>query len=419
MAYKLGLSYATVIHNVFYIGILIPFLSDKAYRKYFAPVSLWVIAYVLYLLLLHFIHGNSFIGDLKYNYRVLFVFVFAVEVYENLNRNKIDLKYFVKVFKFVLFFEIVLCWFQFLFHGFGNLFRITEYTWNGEMRTMSGDTAELIDSNLCLGTLMGSSMFANFMAVSIVTLILAKHKAGLKRDDLLLLVLCVPTLLITGIRAPLLVMLLMLFLLLLRGKKTHIKVLYVFIGISATVLLLPALSRIGSQGGLNSVDNPVMRSMNVFTQFETGTISEEGTLTWPLSMIPYIVQHPLLGNGLHHRGGYLMGLNLHVIDDESPSDAGIFYYWAEYGLIGLLVFYFFYYYIIRICPRYGFNKSDIRILVIMLFLQSIVDLSVIDLYCTTIFALAPILIRYYQSSIVARNTRSDQLTAYNSLLGYE
>lgn len=405
IAYKLEISYATIIHNVCYIGILLPFVFDRAYRKYFVPVALWLVAYITYLYLLHVLHGNDFVRDLKDNFRVLFVFILIVQVYENLKGNKINMDFFVKVFKVILLFEIALCWLQYVFHDFGNLFRITEYTWNGEVMSMSGNTAEMEGGNLCLGTLMAASTFANYLTFSIVALFLAKQKTGIQINDYILLGVCVLTLLITGIRAPFLILLLMLYFVLLRGKKTYLKILYLAIGLAATMLLLPILSSLGSQGGLDSLDNTVMRSLNVFTQLETGAISEEGTLTWPLSMIPYIVQHPLLGNGLHYGSGYFMALNLRVLEDLSLSDAGIFFYWAEYGLIGLLVFYFFYFYIVRVSSKYGFEKSDMRFLAIMLFLQSIVDCSVIDNYCTTVFALSPIMIMYYQRVKSAKVSR--------------
>lgn len=406
IAYKVGISYATIIHNVFYIGVLVPFVADKAYRKFFLPAFLWVVVYSGYLYLLHAIHGNDFIRDLKDNFRVLFVFIFAAEVFENIKSNKIDLGYFLKAFKVILLFEISLCWLQYLFHDFGNFFRITEYTWNGEVMSMTGDSNEMVDSNLCLGTLMGSSTFANFLSISIATWFLAKHKEGFLLKDYLFLGLSVLTLMITGIRAPFLVLILMLYFILMRGKKTYLKVAYLVVGVLAFVILLPILSGIGSQGGLNSLDNSVLRSLNVFTQLESGSFSEESTFTWPLSMIPYIVQHPLLGNGLHYGPGYYMPLNFHVLEDLSLSDAGIFFYWAEYGLIGILIFYFFYFYIVRISSRYGFDKSDIRFLVIMLFLQSIVDCSVIDHYCTSVFVLAPILIRVYENqAVVKRNAK--------------
>lgn len=403
IAYKLEISYATIIHNVFFIGILVPFMLDNVYIKYIKPVFLWTVTYVAYLFILSAFHGNDFLRDLKDNFRVLFVFIFVVQAFENILRNKINLAYFVKVFKLILMFEILLCWMQYFFHDFGNFFRITEYTWNGEVRSMSGASAEMVDNNLCFGTLMGSSAFANYLTTSIVTLFLAKHKNVLQFNDYVFLAFCVVTLLITGIRAPFLVLLIMLYFILLRGKKAYVKIIYLVLGFGAAFFLLPILSKIGSQGGLQSFDNSVMRSLNVFTQFETGSISEEGTLTWPLSMIPYIVQHPLFGNGLHYGSGYYMPLNMHVLEDVSISDAGIFFYWAEYGLIGLLVFYFFYYYIVKVSANYGYDKSDIRFLVILLFLLSIVDCSVSNNYCVTVFALAPILIKYYSDLSLAKN----------------
>lgn len=404
VAYKIGLSYATIIHNVFYIGILLPFIFDKAFQKYFTPILLWLITYATYLLFLHFLHGNDFVRDLKDNHRVLFVFIFAIEVYESIRKNEIDLECFVKLFKVILLFEITLCWIQYFSHDFGNFFRIKEYVWNGEVKSMMGNSAQMEEGNLCIGTLMGASTVANFLTVSVFSLFLAKHKANIRLYDYMFLGGCVLTLLITGIRAPFLVLIFMIYFIMLRRQKIFMKFLCLVATLVLVFVLLPVLSSIGSQGGLESFDNTVMRSLNVFTQLETGSISEEGTLTWSLSMLPYIVQHPLLGNGLHYGSGYFMALNFHILEDQSLSDAGIFYFWAEYGLIGLVVFYFFYYYLVRICTRYGFEKSDIRSLVVLIFLLSIVDWSMIDNYCTTAFALAPIIIRYYTQFNKTTNT---------------
>lgn len=416
IAFKLGISYAVIIHNVFYIGVLIPFLTDKTYWRYFLHVFLWLLVYMAYLFFLHAIHGNDFVRDLKDHFWCLFVFIFIVEVFDNLKRNKVDLAYFVKVFQLVLLFEIVLCWLQYFFHDFGNFFRITEYTWKGEEMSMTGTSDDVLDNNLCYGTLMRASTMASFLAISLGSLFLAKQKNGLTTRDFFFLGLGVLTLLITGIRAPFLVLLVMLFFVLLRGKRTSLKVLYIVGGIALVVFVLPILSQIGSQGSLNSLDNTVLRSLNVFTQLETGSFAEESTFTWPLSMLPYIVEHPLIGNGLHYGPGYFMAINFHVLEDLSLSDAGIFFYWAEYGLIGLLVFFYFYYYIVIISPRYGFEKSDIRFLIIMLLLQSIVDCSIIDTDCTTVFALAPILIRFYQEqAVVKRNAKYSPLTKKVSL----
>lgn len=395
IAYKAGISYATIIHNVFFIGILIPFITDRAYHKFFLPVLLWVLVYASYLFFLHLSHGNDFFRDLKDNFRILVVFIFAVQGFESVKTNKIDMGYFVKAFSVILIFEVLLGWMQYCFHDFGNFFRITEYTWNGEVRSMSGDKANILDASLCFGTLMRPSGYANYLATSIVVLFLAKSKSGFKTSDYLFLGFSILTLLITGIRAPFLILLFMLFFIVMRGKKTHQKILYLATGLAAFIFLLPFLSTIGSKGGLESYDNTVLRSLNVFTQIEEGTVTEESTLIWPLSMMPYIADNPLFGNGLHHGSGYFLALNFHILEDYSISDAGIFFYWAEYGLVGLLIFFFFYYYIVKISPQYGFDKSDIRFLVIMLFLQSIVDIGVLDNNCTTVFAIAPIMIMYY------------------------
>ena len=339
IAFKLGISYAIIIHNVFYLGVLIPFMTDKVYQKYYLHAGLWLIVYAAYLFFLHAIHGNDFVRDLKDHFWILFVFIFIVEVFENIKRNRIDLSYFVKVFQIILIFEIVLCWMQYFFHDFGNFFRVTEFTWNGEAMSMSGRSDDVLDNNLCYGTLMRGSSMANFLAISLGSLFLAKQKKGLTQRDYIFLGIGVLTLLITGIRAPFLVLLLMLFFVLLRGKKLSLKIVYIVAGVALFMFVMPVLSNIGSQGSLNSLDNTVLRSLNVFTQLETGSFAEESTFTWPLSMIPYIVEHPLLGNGLHYGPGYYMALNFHVLEDLSLSDAGIFFYWAEYGLIGLLIFY--------------------------------------------------------------------------------
>ena len=415
IAYKIGLSYANLIHNVFYIGVLIPFLIGRSYRKYYLSIALWVAVYVSYLYFLHVAHGNEFVSDLKANFRILFVFIFTVEVFENIQLRKINMDYFVKYFKVVLLFEITLCWLQFISHDFGNFFRITEYTWNGEVMSMSGNSNDTLAANLCFGTLMRASTFANYLSFSIVTLFLAKSKSNIRLNDYIFLAFCVLTLLITGIRAPFLVMLLMLYFVLFKNKKSYVKALYLVGGIAAVVFLLPILSALGSQGGLNSLDNTVMRNLNVFTQIDSGTLSEEGTLTWPLSMFSYISAHPLFGNGLHYGSGYFMALNLRVLEDVSISDAGIFFYWAEYGFVGIFIFYFYYYFIIRLVTRYGFQKSDIRFLVIMLFLQSIVDISVIDNYCTTVFALSPIIIGYYQKKANKRKCERNMIINANAL----
>lgn len=396
IAFKLELSYAIIIHNIFYLGVLIPFVFDNTYRNYFLPLTYWVLIYVAYLYFLHTIHGNEFLSDLKDNFRVSFVFVFAVEVFESLKRDKIDLSYFGKAFKVILFCEIVLCWMQYFFHDFGNFFRITEFNWRGEDMSMTGNNNDILDSNLCIGTLMKASTFANYIAYSLTALFLAKRKVGFKRNDYFLLAFSILTLLITGIRAPFLVFILMVFLLLMKGMNALQKITLLVAGLFAVVVLLPILSGLGSQGGLNSLDNSVLRTLNVFTQLETGSFSEESTFTWPLSMIPYIVEHPLFGNGLHYGSGYFMALNFHILEDLSLSDAGIFFYWAEYGLIGLFIFFFFYYYLVKISPSFGFDKSDFLLMVLLLFLLSIVDCSVLDHNCTTVFALLPIVLAYYQ-----------------------
>lgn len=405
IAYKAGLSNAHIIHNVFYIGVLIPYITGRSFRKYDKQIIIWILVYVAYLLFLSIIHINDFVQDIKGNFRMLFVFIFAVEVYENIRMNRINLDYFVKAYKVIVVAEIILCWIQFFSHDFGNLFRITEYKMNGELTSISGSSEDILSNNLCYGTLMRASAIANFLTTSIVVLLLAKHKAGMKLNDYIFIAISVLTLLITGIRAPFLVLLLMFYFMFLRGRKNiYGKIADIVVVIVIFAFLLPFLSSIGAKGGLNSLDNTILRSLNVFTQFETGSISEEGTLTWPLSMIPYIVQHPLLGNGLHYGSGYFMSLNFHVLEDVSISDAGFFFYWAEYGLIGLLIFFFFYYYIVKIAPCYNIDKSAMRLLVIMLFLLSIVDCSIINLNCTTVFTLAPILIYYYSQSKDIKNT---------------
>ena len=177
------------------------------------------------------------------------------------------------------------------------------------------------------------------------------------------------------------------------------KKIIVALGIAiAAILIFPILSDIGDNfDSKNTFSNSPSRSLNLFTKLSQGTVESETTLSFPISMIPYIAKAPIFGLGLENKGGYYLYLSGKKLGEYSTSDAGLMFIWAEYGLVGLFILLFPFIYSYRLYKRGGMPKKIMLLCLLTLLLQSFVDQGFLHFQLMMTYAFSPIL--YYNYSI--------------------
>lgn len=391
--FKIGLSLAPIMPHILSIGVIIVLIVDPIYKKYFKVCILWSILYIIYLSFLVLYNNIDLSRTFKDNYIPLVMFVFAVEIIENLKRktiNSILISHFFKNFMIV---QIALCWLQFFYHDFGDLFRVTDYLWKGKIMSLSGNSDDILSNNIMIGTFLSTSSMACVLCFNTTLYLFSKSTIGFSKKDYLYWCIALITQIFIGIKSPMLVLFIMSYYFIIKDRSRIAKTLIGVIALGLYFCVVPIFSAIGNQlDNSDSYSDTVSRSFHVFTLFQKGGATTESTMSFAFSMLPYIARNPLLGSGLHNKSGYYMYLNGSTLEDRSTSDAGIAFQIAELGLLGLAILLFFHFYLIKIVPKEWKINREISLLLLTMFMMSIVDPGVLDPELMISYAFAPVIL---------------------------
>ena len=399
VSFKIGVSVAPIMMHTPSLALFFIFFTDGKYTKYYKACFIWIGVYTFYLLFLTAYNDIDFFRVLSKNYFPIAYMLYAIVIYENIRRNKINLSTCTSFFKIFLIIQIVLCWMQYFFYEFGSFFKIISFEWKGETLSITGNLDDQIDNNLMIGTFIGTSTLAGYLCTASLFYLIAKMQTQITLTDKLLLGCSILTLVFAGIKAPLATYIIMLFIAYIVFNKISMKKIIVALGIAiAAILIFPILSDIGDNfDSKNTFSNSPSRSLNLFTKLSQGTVESETTLSFPISMIPYIAKAPIFGLGLENKGGYYLYLSGKKLGEYSTSDAGLMFIWAEYGLVGLFILLFPFIYSYRLYKRGGMPKKIMLLCLLTLLLQSFVDQGFLHFQLMMTYAFSPIL--YYNYSI--------------------
>lgn len=404
-SFKIGSSLAPVMIHTPSLALFLIFFTDKIYTKYYKVCLIWVGIYTFYLLFLTAYNNIDFSLVLRKNYYPMAYLLYAIVIYENVKRYKVKISTCVSFFKIFLIIQIILCWLQYFFYEFGSFFKIISFEWKGETLSITGNLDDQIDNNLMIGTFIGTSSMAGYLCTASLFYFIAKIQTKISLTDKLLLGCSVITLVFAGIKAPLAVYIIMLCILYVIFNKMTMK--KFLVGASLIIVasvIFPILSDIGDNfDSKNTFSNSPSRSLNLFSQLSQGTVGSETTLSFPLSMIPYIAKAPILGLGLENKEGYYLYLSGKRLGDYSTSDAGLMFIWAEYGLVGLLILLSPFIYLSRLYLKNGMPKKIIWFCLLTLLLQSFVDQGFLHFQLMMTYAFFPILYYNYNVKYIAFN----------------
>ncbi len=121
--------------------------------------------------------------------------------------------------------------------------------------------------------------------------------------------------------------------------------------------------------------NPLQRMLGIFALLINPFSYQNVNLTTfglSILLIPYIFQNPIIGVGKYFQGGYP-----HIfIGSGNTTDATFFFQLAEYGIIGVFLFYYVFYYLIKEAKNKNSNLFCISLSIfIVLLLQTITDMG--------------------------------------------
>lgn len=122
--------------------------------------------------------------------------------------------------------------------------------------------------------------------------------------------------------------------------------------------------------------SPVERMMGllvIFTNPFSGGYESLSTFGLSLLLIPEIAQNPILGAGKYYLGGY----SQIYLGSANVTDATLFFYTAEYGVIGIGLFIALFIFIIVQQKKYNLqNYKILKIIFAVLLIQTVTDLGV-------------------------------------------
>ena len=405
VSFKIGVSVAPVMMHTPSLALFSIFFTDRKYAKYYKTCFIWASIYTFYLLFLTVYNDIDFFRVLRKNYLPMAYMLYAIVIYENVKHGKVNINTCTSFFKIFLIVQIILCWLQYFFYEFGSFFKIISFEWGGETLSITGNLDDQIDNNLMIGTFIGTSSMAGYLCTASLFYFIAKIQTKISLTDKLLLGCSAITLVFAGIKAPLAVYIIMLFILYVIFNKMSMK--KFLVGASLIIVasvIFPILSDIGDNfDSKNTFSNSSSRSLNLFSQLSKGTIGSETTLSFPLSMIPYIAKAPIWGLGLENKGGYYLYLSGKRLGEYSTTDAGLMFIWAEYGLIGLLILLSPFIYLSRLYLKNGMPKKIIWFCLLTLLLQSFVDQGFLHFQLMMTYAFFPILYYNYNVKYIAFN----------------
>ncbi len=221
------------------------------------------------------------------------------------------------------------------------------------------------------------NVFGNFIGVLSITLVVIhlqlKDFNLIKKKILIILLIGLFCVLVSGNKVALMSFL---FGVLLLTHYINKKIAYMLLLIGGvlfatfyTTLVLLGYSS-SAQLGFNS---PIQRMMGLFV-LATNPFDYEfqklSTFGLSIKLIPDITQNPIFGVGKYFRGGYI-----HIFPgSHNVTDATLFFYTAEYGLIGISLIIALFYYAIYQLKKYCIDSYKLlRIIFIVLLLQTITD----------------------------------------------
>ena len=366
---KIGYGMAYTIMNAQMFAIIVMSLMYGHFLKRNKFYVTYLAIYLIYFMFDSMFQGVSFLT--RWNiYKNAFIFLlWGAMLLDDITDNRVSITKLRNFFVGFLVFELLLAILQYIFEPVREFFNIS-YMREGEMLELR----DFVESGYMRGTLRGASTFANFLCDSFA--ICAAYyfsKKQLNKKTIVLLGTTLVIILFAGIRASLLLSLVVLSILMLKYKQRRsISILIIFL-IVIFILGGISFSYLSNLREVNYESGGAARSLTLFNSFSAGALEEQTTFAMTLGMIHYAFQNPLFGIGLHYHGGYLLSRWGIPLEEFSTTDAMLMFEIAEIGIIGMIIYLWPLLYFIKKSTRLGANKFNLIFLFFIMLLSTIVD----------------------------------------------
>lgn len=323
---KIGIVPPMLNYLVLGLSFVFVFVNFNKYQKF---IITFIICYIAYFLLKALTSPLPFIEGINTYKNCIVALGFSIEIVESIKFNRLNSEALKRLLYFLLAYEIIIGWAQYLSPSFLAWFPVT-YDWGGEQIGTGLFQEVMGTSNSMIGTFISPVSYSGFMALLIgilVTYDIQNHNIDLKRLGFYLLG-CL-TLVFTAIRTPFFVLMVYILFLVYRYEKRKFLPLFaIAIGIVFIVITRAAV-------GNESLGRMQEGALSIFSKGNEGLM--ETTLGYSIMMIKYIFQNPLFGISLHSSTGYALSAGF-TIEDISTTDTQFVFTLCEIGIIGVMLY---------------------------------------------------------------------------------
>ena len=351
------------------VMILMSFAILPFFKKYASFIFAYLAVFLVYLAFKYLWSGLPFFSSITTYILPFLLTLGALSLYENNKKGRIIKSKLVNHIYVVFILQVVVCWVQYLFPSIGEAMFIESYEWRGITTVVKDFNTQDAIGYLNCGFMISNVTAALFYSFTAALLIMYKSSTS-KRITIrlaLILLAAVPVCIMTGVRAPLFILLFILLVVVYKYERRYLgPSLLLLVGF---YFLITRFMVADDMSGLGRIQD------GITTLLSSGDEGVVGGSTFKLSvmLIPYFIQNPIIGISLGDYKtpfGYSIGVNVF-----STSDAQLLYTLCEIGIIGLFIYFIPYLKYLKVLS-YHKTKTGVYLLFGTVLLLSIVDLGV-------------------------------------------
>lgn len=380
---KAGYGLAYTVLNAQYIAIIALAIFMGLFNKQSKSLFLYIGVFILFFVTLSFAQDVPYLKRLN-DYKAPFIFLlWGGLLFEDIKYRRVSVPRLKHFFVGFLVFEIILCSLQYMFEPIRDFFRNVNYVGiDGGIQ----EIGDVLKSGYMVGTFRGGSTLANVLAISFMTCAIYYFSNNrLTTQSLLLLLGIEIIILLTGIRAALFLTFVFIVVLMFIYRQRRAITIPIII---ALIIMATGSVTFGYLEDFRSVNfeaGGLARSLTLFNVFSGNTLQEQSTFAMTVNMIPYVLQNPLFGIGLHYNGGYTLAQWGMRLEDFSITDAMLSFEIAEIGIVGLLIYLWPLWYYMKKSQEIGANRKRYLCLFLFMIMATVVDSGIMTSHLLMLF----------------------------------
>ena len=379
--FKFGYGLAYTILNAQFLAFIGIVITSRSFQKHQNTYIPYLILYIIYFFFDSVIQSISFLTKWNEYKMPIILIMWATMLLDDIKKGSVSVLKLRRSFITIIIFEIVLGGLQYMITPIGNFFRNVQYVRYGELT----EIPDVLETGYMVGTLGGSSTYANFIASSFIILILYYfNRVKMEIKNWILLASMIASILFSGIRSPFLIIIIVGVIAIIKYQRHLVRPLCI---VCASLFIIKGGIQLGAIDNLRRVgfeEGGLFRTFTLFS-FNTNSLVEESTIALTICMIPYMLANPLIGIGLHHKGGYVLEMWNETLETFSTTDAQLAFMIAEIGIIGVIVYLLPFYNYIKEVKKLHFATFNYNLYFASLIIMTIVDSGIMDTFQLLLF----------------------------------